>query len=212
MRGLRVRRPMLSDPCTQLAACQLTRISPSATQKESNCCLSYSAWPDTVHTQCLCHCSHLLVSEQKAIRGRLSLGEACGLVRFGVKVCSSPVSAVSSAFVELGSKLTSSFTRQNRLTRESPSLPPQWSDGAEEETAEEREKDGVIATDLETTLPAAALTATALASGQRLREVRGCQRACRDENEACCAEQTLRNQARRTGLATTPCVRETDID
>ena len=38
------------------------------------------------------------------------------------------------------------------------------------------------------------------------------QRACRDENEACCAEQTLRNQARRTGLATTPCVRETDID
>ena len=91
-------------------------------------------------------------------------------------------------------------------------MPSQWSDGAEEVTAGEREKDGVIATDLATTLPATALTATALASGQRLREVRGCQRACRDENEACCAEQTLRNQARRTGLATTPCVRETDID
>ena len=83
MRGLRVRRPMLSDPvtdpCTQLAACQLTRNSPSATQKESNCVLSHSAVPDTVYTQCLCHRSHLLVSEQKAIRGRLSLGEACGL-------------------------------------------------------------------------------------------------------------------------------------
>ena len=87
-----------------------------------------------------------------------------------------------------------------------------WSERAVGGIAGEREKDGVIATDLATTLPATALTATALASGQRLREVRGCQRACRDENEACCAEQTLRNQARRTGLATTPCVRETDID
>ena len=101
MRGLRVRRLMLSDPCTQLAACQLTRISPSATQKESNCVLSHSALPDTVYTQCLCHRSHLLVSEQKAIRGRLSLGEACGLVRFGVKVRAGALSAaVSSSFVQ----------------------------------------------------------------------------------------------------------------
>ena len=208
MRGLRVRRPMLSDPCTQLAACQLTRISPSATQKESNCVLSHSALPDTVYTQCLCHRSHLLVSEQKAIRGRLSLGEACGLVRFGVKVRAGALSAaVSSSFVQ------SVFFHAPKLAKiGSPSLPPQWSDGAEEVTAGEREKDGVIATDLATTLPATALTATALASGHRLREVRWCQRACRDENEACCAEQTLRNQARRIGLATTPCVRETDID
>ena len=104
MRGLRVRRPMLSDPCTQLAACQLTRISPSATQKESNCVLSHSALPDTVYTQCLCHRSHLLVSEQKAIRGRLSLGEACGLVRFGVKVRARALSAaVSCSFgAEIG--------------------------------------------------------------------------------------------------------------
>ena len=204
-----MRRPMLSDPCTQLAACQLTRISPSATQKESNCVLSHSALPDTVYTQCLCHRSHLLVSEQKAIRGRLSLGEACGLVRFGVKVRAGALSAaVSSSFVQS----QFSFTRQNWPKSAHPLCPPQWSDGAEEVTAGEREKDGVIATDLATTLPATALTATALASGQRLREVRGCQRACRDENEACCAEQTLRNQARRTGLATTPCVRETDID
>ena len=204
MRGLRVRRPMLSDPCTQLAACQLTRISPSATQKESNCVLSHSALPDTVYTQCLCHRSHLLVSEQKAIRGRLSLGEACGLdsvTRCVLEPCQLPSAQA----------LCSQFSFHAPKSAH-PSLPPQWSDGAEEVTAGEREKDGVIATDLATTLPATALTATALASGQRLREVRGCQRACRDENEACCAEQTLRNQARRTGLATTPCVRETDID
>ena len=101
----------------------------------------------------------------------------------------------------------------------------QWSDGPAEVTAGEREKDGLIATDLATALPAAALPATALpatalpatalAIAQRLREVRRCarcQRACRDEHEACCAEQTLHNQARRTKPAPTPCVRETDID
>ena len=114
-----MRRPMLSDPvtdpCTHLAACQLTRISPSATQKESNCVLSHSAVPDTVYTQCLCHRSHLLVSEQKAIRGRLSLGEACGLVRFGVKVRARALSAaVSCSFgAEIGFHFFhQDFTRQ----------------------------------------------------------------------------------------------------
>ena len=46
-------------------------------------------------------------------------------------------------------------------------------DGAAEGTAGEREKDAVIATDLAT-----ALLATALASAQRLHEVRRCQRVC----------------------------------
>ena len=46
-------------------------------------------------------------------------------------------------------------------------------DGAAEGTAGERQKDAVIATDLAT-----ALLATALASAQRLHEVRRCQRVC----------------------------------
>ena len=91
-------------------------------------------------------------------------------------------------------------------------MPNQWSDGPAEVTAGEREKDGLIATDLATALPAIALPATALAIAQRLREVRRCQSACRDEHEVCCAEQTLHNQARRTKPAPTQCVRETDID
>ena len=76
-------------------------------------------------------------------------------------------------------------------------------DGAAEGTAGERQKDAVIATDLAT-----ALLATALASAQRLHEVRRCQRVCSDENDEACAEQTLYNQARRPGPAAIPCVRE----
>ena len=72
-------------------------------------------------------------------------------------------------------------------------------DGAAEGTAGEREKDAVIATDLAT-----ALLATALASAQRLHEVRRRQRVCAVTKMM----KHVLNQARRPGPAATPCVRE----
>ena len=83
-----------------------------------------------------------------------------------------------------------------------------WSAGAALGTAGGREKDAANANDLATALPD-----TALASAQRLREVRGCERASTDESDQPCALSTpVHNQARRTGPATTPRVRATDSD
>ena len=76
-------------------------------------------------------------------------------------------------------------------------------DGAAEGTAGEREKDAVIATDLAT-----ALLATALASAQRLHEVRRCQRVCAVTKMMKHVLIKLYNQARCPGPAAIPCAKE----